>query len=311
VSIRHDGAGRCASEDLPISDLEAVFGELGQRMHVDPRDWRAAPVGGGSINRAWRVGAGAASLFLKVNAAERIDMFVAEAEGLRELERAAAIRVPQVIDLGCAGGSAFLALEWLDFGRSSASAERRLARRLAAQHRVTSTSHGWVRDNVIGSTPQPNEPCDDWADFFRERRLEHQLELARRNAMPSETESLLTKLVAAVPALLAGHEPQPSLLHGDLWSGNRATLRDGVPVVFDPAVYFGDRETDVAMTRLFGGFGPAFYDAYMDEMPLPGGWERRTDLYNLYHVLNHFNLFGSAYLDSAHSMALRVLGGLL
>jgi len=178
------------------------------------------------------------------------------------------------------------------------------------QHRKTAAQFGWERENTIGSTPQHNEPCDDWPEFFRERRLACQLELARRNGLPDEVQSALRNLLDQVPALLCDHSPEPSLLHGDLWGGNRGTLRDGTPVVFDPAVYFGDRETDLAMTRLFGGFGHEFYAAYAAELPLAAGWERRADLYNLYHLLNHFNLFGRGYLDAVRSTTRRLLSAL-
>jgi len=253
---------------------------------------------------------GDTQLFVKLNRAERIEMFAAEAAGLRALEQANAIRVPRVIELGCAGDAAFLALEWLDFASEESGADRRLGQALALQHRKTAAQFGWERENTIGSTPQHNEPCDDWAEFFRERRLAYQLELARRNGLPGEVESALRNLLDQVPALLSGHSPEPSLLHGDLWGGNRGTLRDATPVVFDPAVYFGDRETDLAMTRLFGGFGQDFYTAYAAELPLAAGWEQRADLYNLYHLLNHFNLFGSAYLGAVQSTTRRLLGAL-
>ena len=166
---------------------------------------------------------------------------------------------------------------------------------------------GWPRDNTIGTTPQVNAWGDDWAEFFRDRRIAPQLALAARNGHGGALQRDGERLLAAIPALLAGHAPAPSLLHGDLWSGNAACLATGEPVIFDPAVYYGDREADLAMTELFGGFGADFYAAYRDAWPLPDGYERRRTLYNLYHVLNHLNLFGGGYGAQAETMIARLL----
>jgi fructosamine-3-kinase len=163
---------------------------------------------------------------------------------------------------------------------------------LARAHSRPGPRFGWHRDNYIGSSPQQNGWCDDWAEFWRERRLRPQLERAG--------------LRANLDRLLEGHKPQPSLLHGDLWSGNVGFTKDG-PVVFDPAVYYGDREADLAMTELFGGFSREFYDAYQEVLPLDAGYEKRKHLYNLYHLLNHLNLFGGGYLGQVKS-TLRLLG---
>ena len=167
---------------------------------------------------------------------------------------------------------------------------------------------GWHRDNWIGGTPQANDWCDDWCAFFRDRRLAPQLALAERNgfdgALIADGELLLAKLAS----LMGAHDPAPSLLHGDLWSGNAAALANGEPVVFDPAVCVGDREADIAMTELFGGFGRDFYAAYSDAYPLAAGYPLRRELYNLYHVLNHLNLFGAGYLAQADGLIARLLG---
>jgi fructosamine-3-kinase len=181
---------------------------------------------------------------------------------------------------------------------------RELGRALAALHRVTAHEHGWSRDNTIGATPQANAPCGDWAEFWRERRLGFQLRLAAANGHRlAQGERLMEKL----PAFFSGYRPAPSLLHGDLWAGNAAATAAGEPVVFDPAVYYGDREADMAMTELFGGFPRSFYEAYGSEYPLDAGYAVRRDLYNLYHVLNHLNLFGGGY----RSQAERMIGQLL
>ena len=187
--------------------------------------------------------------------------------------------MPRILD----HGSDFIVLEQLDLKRNGDWAA--LAQLLAKLHRTTGPRFGWHRDNWIGATPQINDWRDDWATFFQECRLRPQLELARQNGFSF-----------SVPAdLLKDHRPQPSLLHGDLWSGNAGFIEEG-PVIFDPAVYYGDREADIAMTELFGGFPARFYDAYNEALPLPDGYETRKHLYNLYHLLNHLNIFGAGYL---------------
>jgi fructosamine-3-kinase len=155
-----------------------------------------------------------------------------------------------------------------------------------------------------------NTPSASWTEFFRERRLRYQLELAARNGYGGRLQELGAELLAHIEPLLADHTPAPSLLHGDLWGGNAAVDSEGAPVIFDPAVYYGDREADLAMTRLFGGFSAAFYSAYESAWPLPKGARARVDLYNLYHVLNHVNLFGGGYEAQAESMMERLLGAL-
>ncbi len=259
------------------------------------------PVGGGDINAAWRLNGDEATVFLKTGSAADYDMFLAEADGLRELERAAAIRVPKVLGCVSSGSESLLALEWIDFELAGRDTERRLGAQLAEQHRFTSDRFGWHRDNTIGSTPQQNTWNDDWVRFLTEERISFQLELAARNGFCGDLQIDGRRLLDNIGHYFNDYWPEPSLLHGDLWGGNWAAA-GGEPVVFDPAVYYGDREFDIAMTRLFGGFGSAFYEAYEDAWPLAPGHERRLALYQLYHVLNHLNLFGSSYL--ARSQAL-------
>jgi len=236
--------------------------------------------------------------FVKTGPANAIDMFEAEAEGLRELKAAGAIRVPDVIDYGVEDGEAFIAIERLSFQRATPAAESVFGEQLAALHRHTAEQHGWHRDNTIGPTPQQNPWTDDWVAFFREHRLRFQLKLAARNGYEGELQSLGDNLAQRLPELFEGYEPQASLCHGDLWGGNWG-VADGVPVIFDPAVYYGDRESDIAMTMLFGGFGREFYRTYERAWPMAPGHERRLKLYQLYHVLNHLNLFGAGYLSQA------------
>ncbi len=229
--------------------------------------------------------------FLKQGTA---DAFAAEADGLEALRPH--IRVPQVLDRGVRDGKAFILLEHLDLRHGGDYAA--LGRMLAGLHRQTGPRFGWSRDNYIGLSPQQNGWCDDWGEFWREKRIRPQFDWARRKGFHLEMPEL---------TLLKSHQPQPSLLHGDLWSGNVGFTVNG-PVAFDPAVYYGDRETDLAMTELFGGFPPEFYCAYREAWPLDEGYERRKPLYNLYHLLNHLNLFGGGYLAQVRATLRLLLG---
>jgi fructosamine-3-kinase len=234
-------------------------------------------------------------------------VFAAEAAGLAELAHANALRVPNVLAVNIEEDTAFLALEWIDLKPASASSEKRLGERLALQHRVTRERFGWDRDNTIGSTPQLNRSCSQWSEFFREQRLLPQLTMAKQNGAGRDVIDRGQQLCERLHVFFETYRPVPSLLHGDLWGGNWGTDANGEPVLFDPSVYFGDREADLAMTKLFGGFGSAFYAAYQSAWPLASGADVRVTLYNLYHVLNHFNLFGSSYLRQAQGMIQRLL----
>ena len=266
--------------------------------------WSAAR--GGAWSDAWRLDAGGCTWFVKVARTGYAGMIECEADGLVALNATATVRVPRIAAQGAAGDDAFLALEWLDLRAQDDGVA--LGRALAALHRAPARRgpngerFGWHRDNWIGGAPQLNGWRDDWCTFFRDARLVPQLALLARNGHAGELQRKAKRLLDALPALLRGHAPAPSLLHGDLWSGNAATLADGTPVVFDPAVYVGDREADVAMTELFGGFGHRFHAAYDEAFPLPDGYAMRRTLYNVYHVLNHLNLFGGAYGPQAERM---------
>ncbi len=258
-------------------------------------------VGGGCINQAYRISDGSRDFFLKCNQASQMAMFEAEALGLKEMYDSHTIRVPQPICWGVSDHSAYIAMEWLDFGYGKADSWQRMGANLAAMHRVISPrGFGWRQNNTIGDTPQQNPWTADWVEFFREYRLRYQFKLANRRGghFPRQDE-----LLAALPELLAGHDPAPALVHGDLWSGNASVTQEGEPVILDPATYYGDREVDMAMTELFGRFSPAFYEAYNAAYPLDEGYHTvRKTLYNLYHVINHFNLFGGGYGSQANGM---------
>ena len=248
------------------------------------------PVHGGCIHHCYRALRAGRPVFLKLNEARFADAFAAEADGLGALRRAGC-HSPEPIAHGTVGHRAYLVMEWLELGARGDFAA--LGAMLAAMHRTQGAQFGWQRDNYIGSTPQENGACASWAEFWRARRLAPQLALASRNGYRLDA--------PPVWRLLDGHEPAASLLHGDLWSGNAAFLADGAPVLFDPAVYYGDREADVAMSELFGGFPAGFYETYNQAWPLARGYDLRKHLYNLYHLLNHLNLFGGGYLAQVRS----------
>jgi fructosamine-3-kinase len=233
-------------------------------------------------------------------------MFEAEAEGLAELKQADAVRVPGVYDVGTDANGAYIEMERFEFERGGERDVATLGEQLATLHRTTADLHGWHRDNTIGPTPQHNPQTDDWVEFFRDHRLKFQLNLAERSGYTGELQDLGHGLAERLSDLFEGYDPAPSLLHGDLWAGNWG-VADGVPVIFDPAVYYGDRETDIAMTQLFGGFDSAFYREYERAWPLAPGSAERLELYKLYHILNHLNLFGSGYLGQALAILRRLI----
>lgn len=244
---------------------------------------------------------GGMPVFVKTGPSSAYEMYAAEAEGLVELGAPGAIRVPSVVAYGEEDGLAFLATEWLDLARPDRRTEQRMGQQLAVLHRTTADQFGWHRDNTCGPTPQRNPWTDGWLEFFRDHRLAFQLELAARNGYGGALQEGGARLLEVLDRYFDGYEPEASLLHGDLWGGNWGSC-DGEPVIFDPAVHYGDRESDLAMTRLFGGFGSVFYRAYEEAWPLAPGHRERCDLYQLYHVLNHVNLFGSSYLGQAQRL---------
>ena len=283
--------------------MDMIWTAVAQRISTttgDPfvtRSQRA--VGGGCINRATILDDGRRRYFVKLNDAARLSMFEAEAEGLKEIARTRSVRVPEPLCWGTANGQAFIVLEYLDLTGAGSLALENLGRQLAQMHRATHDSFGWRMNNTIGSTPQINTPAPDWLGFWRQHRLGYQLSLAARNGRHLAGKG--ERLIADLDQFFRNYHPVPSLLHGDLWGGNVGAMGQQ-PVVFDPAVYYGDREADIAMTELFGGFSARFYQAYQDAWPLDPGYKIRRTLYNLYHILNHFNLFGGGYGSQAERM---------
>jgi protein-ribulosamine 3-kinase len=284
-----------------VTDPAAAAAALAEQgVRLDPGS--ARPVSGGCIHSAWRLDGPDGPVFLKASRAAAAWLLEAEADGLEALRDAGFLRVPAVLGCGTTAGSAWLALEWLELRSATPASERALGAGLARQHLAAGGRYGWHRDNAIGATPQPNEPTDDWAQFFAERRIGFQLEHGATQGLPRRLLERGRRLREQVPELLADRRPAPALLHGDLWGGNRAADTQGRPVVFDPAVHYGDPECDLAMTRLFGAFDRQFYAAYDEVLPPAPGRALRERLYQLYHVLNHANLFGGGYVAQAERL---------
>ena len=262
----------------------------------------SSSLAGGDINQAvCLVGAGR-QYFVKLNQAERLEMFAAEVAGLNEIRRSGAIRAPEPICMGTSDGQAWLVLEFIRMNSPGQATSTLLGKQLADMHRHTAPSFGWSRDNTIGTTPQNNHQTQDWVAFQQDHRIGFQLELAGNNGAPATLLDRGQRLLQELPALFTDYQPQASLLHGDLWGGNWGCSEDRVPVLFDPAVYYGDREADLAMTELFGGFDDLFYQSYRQVWTVDPGYKTRKVLYNLYHILNHYNLFGGSYARQALTM---------
>lgn len=263
-------------------------------------------VGGGCINDAYRLrGRDGRDYFVKLNTTDKLKVLIAESVSLTEIAATNTVRVPQPVTHGRCGAHAFIVLEYLELSGRGNKAQ--LGEQLASLHRTTGHGFGYAQDNFIGTTQQQNGWGQDWLIFWRENRLGFQLRLAAQNGCGSRLQTRGEKLQEALPVFFSGYSPQPSLLHGDLWGGNHGYLSNGTPVIFDPAAYYGDRECDLAMTELFGGYDADFYAAYRAAWPLDDDYEARRDLYNLYHILNHAHLFGGGYVRQAEAMMGKLL----
>lgn len=295
---------------LPDAVRSAVEDAL-RSLGAPARIVHATPVAGGCINNGLRVDVETgAAYFLKWNAEAPLGMFDREADGLGALAAAGTLRVPAALSWGDGDdGAAWLLLEHVPQVPAARDTDRRLGIGLAHLHaRAGHAKFGWAHDNWIGSLPQRNDESGSWGAFWRDRRLAPQLELARRHGHVRER--AFDRLLEVVPAAL-GDVTSPGLVHGDLWSGNVFATAGGEPVVVDPAVYAGHGEVDLAMSELFGGFGPGFYDAYDDALGIPAAYRAyRRDLYQLYYLLVHVNLFGASYAAPSLRAAERVLAAL-
>lgn len=274
--------------------------QLGDACGLCLKGGTAVAQTGGSISNVWKVNSDQGWVLVKLEACQEADRLLAEVDGLKALSAAKSLRVPQVIATAATETTACLVLEWIEPGYASIAAER-LGEGLAKQHRLCGEAFGWRRDNYIGSTPQPNNNCENWPAFLREQRLGFQCTLATENNYHLD-ELRVRRLLESLEFFYSDYQPSASLLHGDLWSGNWFSDQQGRPVIIDPAVYYGDREADLAMSELFGGFGPDFYAGYDSGWSLDPGYSVRRDLHQLYHVLNHLNLFGGAYFDHASTL---------
>lgn len=261
-------------------------------------------VGGGCINTTTRIGDAHRCFLLKANSIEFAANFAVEAQGLAALSAANVVRVPRAIAQVQSDTQAYLVLEYIEQGTPDARSWRLLGEQLAALHAQPQQYFGWHCDSFIGATVQPNTRHARWSEFFRSRRLEHQLRLCREQGIAFDNTD---RVLQAALELLDNHQPVASLLHGDLWSGNVGFDAQGQPFIFDPACYYGDRETDLAFSEFFGGFSPGFYAAYQSALALDAGYARRKQLYNLYHCLNHALLFGGSYVKQAGAMMQRLL----
>lgn len=281
--------------------IEILSARFGRRLDV------LSTVTDGDISQAFAARLGSDRIFVKWGTVEALARFQAEAAGLASLAAVGSHVVPEAIAVDAAGDVAWLVLDWLDLSPIRDEAQGRLAGQALAQlHRDCGSHFGWAQDNFLGATPQANDESAAWPLFFAQKRLRPQLALAQSKGLDPALIADGEKLADKLPAFFVDHQPAPSLLHGDLWHGN-AALCGGKPALFDPAVYRGDREADVAMTELFGGFPVSFYAGYRDAWPLPPDFEQRKNLYNLYHIFNHLNLFGRSYLGQAKRMVAQLL----
>jgi fructosamine-3-kinase len=284
---------------LPDSLRETVEARLDVTIHG------SSSVGGGCIANACRVDTNDAPLFLKYGNAEVARTFPGEAAGLKALAEAESpLDIPAVIDRAAPDGNrpGFLVMEWIETGRKRDDFWDDFGRGLADLHRHAEAQYGFEQDNFIGRLPQQNEWRDTWPAFFRTQRLEPQVRMAReRNRWRTDWNDALEALYRRLPDMLP-ETPEASVLHGDLWKGNFMVTAEGDPAIIDPATYYGHREADLAMTELFGGYQDRFYDAYRGAWPLEPGYDTRKEVYNLYHLINHLNLFGAGYASSVEGI---------
>jgi protein-ribulosamine 3-kinase len=258
------------------------------------------PVSGGDINQAFRLLGDGAEYFVKLNSSKYWDMFVQESVGLKALDITQSMLIPKVILHGVFKGQSYLVLEYIKMQRQGDI--RAFATALADLHLTSHSTFGFDNDNHIGTTPQNNRANNNWGEFFAEQRIGFQLKLLQQKNV---SQSLLNKgqqLLKKLPNYLNRHQVKPALVHGDLWQGNYAFNQAGVPLIFDPACYYADHEVDLAMLELFGNPGREFFEAYNRVYKIEQGYTERKKIYNLYHILNHANLFGGSYINQSEQI---------
>jgi protein-ribulosamine 3-kinase len=278
-----------------MSSFEKIGLHIGERIISD------SSIGGGCIgdSRVVKTDAGN-KYFLKSYGTSSGSIIKNEANGLEELAKSNTIHIPQVIY----SDDQFLLLEYIEQSSRVSIFSELFGQRFAKMHKYTSEEFGFYENNFIGATPQINIPkSEKWSTFYWENRLLYQFKLAERNNYSStELHNLFSILENRIESIIEGSEEEPTILHGDLWGGNYIVDEKGEPCLIDPAVYYGHREADLAMTMLFGGFDSKFYNAYDEAYPLKPGWRNRIDIYKLYHVMNHLNLFGASYYSQVISI---------
>lgn len=284
------------------SDWQHISEQIEQTTQQNFTVINIRPVSGGCINSAYILYSKNTSYFVKLNQAHCLPMFEAEFSGLQEMFQTNTIKIPHPIVCGISADQSFIVMEPLSLSSKNKLADKKLGQQLADLHQIPQPFFGWHSNNTIGSTTQLNSRSENWVTFWQQNRLDFQLSLAESNGYGGKLTQSGQHLSESLHTLFSNYNPIPSLLHGDLWSGNAAMMENGEPVIYDPACYYGDRETDLAMTELFGGFSASFYEAYSNAYPLHPDYPVRKNLYNLYHILNHLNLFGSSYQHQAQNM---------
>lgn len=287
---------------LTEQTVSVVTASLKQRYGGSGNLEIISKVSGGSINKCFKIKYRNSYFFLKWNSATLFPhMFLAEAEGLKRIKLTNTVKVPGVICFGNAGDEQYLVLEWIEKGKNDSESQQKLGELLAQLHRNTSDKFGLDHNNYMGSLVQTNNFHASWNEFYINERLYPQIELAGKSGQLDKEilrqfESFYAKLDSLFPP------EKPALVHGDLWSGNYLIDENNQPLLIDPAISYANRESDIAMTTLFGGFSDSFYNAYNDAFPLQSGWQQRLDLWNLYPLLVHVNLFGQSYLSQVKSI---------
>ncbi|MBF0266663.1 MAG: fructosamine kinase family protein [Gammaproteobacteria bacterium] len=293
-----------------INDWSQILEKINSTLNEDHQFSSISSVSGGDINDAYHLKTSlqseSVSFFVKTNQASKLSMFAAEASSLKLFNQVQALVTPKPICHGIDNSSSYLVMTYLPL--TSRGDQYQLGQAIAQMHKVKANKFGWEIDNTIGATPQYNHQMDNWLEFWITQRYQPQLSLLKeKGRLSNSLNSKMQKLINNLEQYFINHQPSPSLLHGDLWGGNFSFDQNGQPAIYDPALYFGDRETDIAMTELFGGFNQDFYRGYQETYPLADSYKIRKPVYNLYHILNHANLFGSSYAMQAEQMAEKLI----
>jgi protein-ribulosamine 3-kinase len=284
-----------------MTDWSKIIQQINLANNSDEIYLSSTAIGGGSINSAYQLTSQTQKhYFIKLNDAYLIDMFSAEFDALNEMAQCDSIDTPAPICYAELGSQCFIAMEYMSLQHRGNHFQ--FGQNLAKMHKISQQQFGWKRHNVIGSSPQSNKQSKNWIEFWRTQRLLPQFEMLYQKGHQTLFKHKADYLLSGLDDFFQDHQPIASMLHGDLWSGNYAFDTQGHGVIFDPALYYGDRETDLAMTELFGGFSNDFYKGYQEEYALADSYKKRKPMYNLYHVLNHANLFGGSYINQALSI---------